>query len=246
MGDKVKRECQFKSDAVAGSCGAVMPILEQNRTNSHQGRDQPTMNKTLLALPFIQPSWPTLSTSLTIQPPQVGSSGKEQVLYSRSCEHSLTLSVPSDGLPLGDLGSTCSHPSLRYARVMYSAGHGLAPWTPIPPPALSSWPRNGVTIGDVGFLNKSQGTFRSLFNIFFDKKKEGDSEVAMPDNFTPIEPPFDQWDVRVIPDYFAKGAVVTSEGIEATRTADDKLCALLPQTVVCTNFFPAHTLFRAR
>ena len=132
-------------------------------------------------------------------------------------------SEPSNGLPLADLGSSNVRPSLRYARVMYSAGHGLAPWSPMPERSMDSWERNGVTIGDVGYIDIDNGSFQHLFNIFFDKKTPGDSVVTIPDNFAPINPPFSEWEVRVTSDFFGEGAVVTSEGVTATRVSEDKL-----------------------
>jgi len=106
---------------------------------------------------------------------------------------------------------------------MYSAGHGLAPWCPMSPNSVSAWSRSGVVIGDVGYLDTTYGSFQHLFNIFFDKKSPDDSVVKMPDNFTPIEPPFAEWDVHAVNDHFPPGTVITSEGVEATLSSDAKL-----------------------
>ena len=128
----------------------------------------------------------------------------------------------SDGMPLCDLGTACESPTLRYARVMYSAGHGLAPWTLLTSHPPHTWPRNGVMIGDVGYLDKSKGTFRYLFNIFHDSKEPGDLSGKFPDNFVPIQPPFQEWEVQKTPDFFEKGTAITSEGIVRTHGSDSE------------------------
>jgi len=88
---------------------------------------------------------------------------------------------------------------------------------------MDTWERNGVTIGDVGYIDIVNGSFQSLFNIFFDERKPGDPVAKIPDNFTPIKPPLAGWDVRLTPDYFSKGAVVTSTDVETTKVSEDKM-----------------------
>jgi len=75
-------------------------------------------------------------------------------------------------------------------------------------------------IGDVGYFDLSFGRFRQLFNIFYDVKRPTDHATRIPDNFVPIQPPFEQWEVTKSPGQFAKGTILTSEGIEVTRELD--------------------------
>ena len=78
-------------------------------------------------------------------------------------------------------------------------------------------------IGDVGFLDTGTGSFRHLFNIFHDAKHHAGSPMVIPDNFIPIQPPFQEWDVKVSPDYFPKDTVIASEGVNITRTSEESL-----------------------
>jgi len=78
-------------------------------------------------------------------------------------------------------------------------------------------------IGDVGYLDVGTGNFNYLFNIYFDAKHHAGSPIVIPDNFVPIQPPFEDWEVKVSPDYFAKGTIITSEGVNVNRTPEDDL-----------------------
>ena len=92
-------------------------------------------------------------------------------------------------------------------------------------------------IGDVGFLDISSGSFRHLFNVFHDSKHHAGSRMQIPDNFVPIQPPYEEWDVKVSPDFFPKDTIIASEGIKITRMSEEKLYVLV---LVVPNF--AHCL----
>jgi len=78
-------------------------------------------------------------------------------------------------------------------------------------------------IGDVGFVSSAKGGFLPIFNIFHDKKGPKDLVTTLPDNFVPIEPPFEEWEVRSTPGFFPPGAAIVSEGITASRTSEEHL-----------------------
>ena len=106
---------------------------------------------------------------------------------------------------------------------MCSAGHGIAPWVPLTVPSDDSWERNGVMIGDVGYLDMASGAFTHIFNIFHDAKHHAGSTMLIPDNFVPIQPPFQEWDVNFSPHFFPKDTIIASEGVNITRTSEDSL-----------------------
>jgi len=120
------------------------------------------------------------------------------------------------GIPIGNLG--CNHEDLHllYSRHMYSAGNGLAPWSPSASFSTGSLKSIGLAIGDVGYQDETTGTFLHLFNIFCDPQPPGYAFVV-PDNFAPIQPPLDDWEVRTSPDHFPKGTVLTSKGLKPTQ-----------------------------
>ena len=66
-----------------------------------------------------------------------------------------------------------------------------------------------MPIGDVGFYDSTDMSFTYLFNIFHD----AGSPKMVPDNFIPIQPQFDEWEVKQTPGYFPKGAIIASEGV---------------------------------
>ena len=129
----------------------------------------------------------------------------------------------TNGIPRCNLDPGCTIKPVRYARAMHSAGNGIAAWVPLGLPSDDSWERNGVMIGDVGFLNLGTGAFSHLFNIFYDAKHHAGSHMLIPDNFVPIQPPFEQWDVKFSPEFFPKDTIIASEGVNITRTSEENL-----------------------
>ena len=85
--------------------------------------------------------------------------------------------------------------------------------------------RDGNMIGDVGYLEKSKGSLRQLFNTFHDVKSapDGTQHYDLPDNFTPLQPPLEQWETIRDPNKFGINSVVTSEGIQITSSSDESM-----------------------
>jgi len=80
-------------------------------------------------------------------------------------------------------------------------------------------------IGDVGYLDKSKGSLRQLFNTFHDVKSspDGTEQYNLPDNFKPIQPPLAEWETIRDPNKFGVNSVVTSEGIQVINSSDQSM-----------------------
>ncbi|KAH9481493.1 hypothetical protein JR316_0006020 [Psilocybe cubensis] len=80
-----------------------------------------------------------------------------------------------------------------------------------------------VEIGDVGFINDS-GTFIFVFNLFLPRNDPLNQLFPnkLPEGYFPLDPPTDN-EILKIPDYFAPGSVIASNGVDVTRVSESPL-----------------------
>ena len=113
-------------------------------------------------------------------------------------------------------GESCE----TYARSLAFQGYGHAPWAVGGNiNRLKSHLKNGVSIGDVGYLDQI-GQFVSYFNIFDESNVRIQSE-SLPVKFNPLFPAIDP--VEVSRSQLAPGTTIVSKGIDVTRVSEDPL-----------------------
>ncbi|KIM44553.1 hypothetical protein M413DRAFT_356069 [Hebeloma cylindrosporum] len=113
-------------------------------------------------------------------------------------------------------------PRQSYARSLFAAGHGYPLYDPMavhgaPDDYLNSC---GISIGDVGILS-NVGDFVFAFNIFLPSDHPFNTGNT-PDSFSPLEP-LDESEIHTLPEYFPRGAVITSKGVKVTRQSESPL-----------------------
>ncbi|KAF9473885.1 hypothetical protein BDN70DRAFT_885448 [Pholiota conissans] len=107
-----------------------------------------------------------------------------------------------------------------YARSTLSLGHGLGVYNIVGNVARPKYHiAQGAFVGDVGYSNDG-GTFLHCFNIFYPSDHPIQPE-SLPPQFTPVDLP--AGGIRTIPDHFAPGTVLCSEGIKYTQTSESPL-----------------------
>uniref|UniRef100_A0A8H7Y023 Uncharacterized protein n=1 Tax=Psilocybe cubensis TaxID=181762 RepID=A0A8H7Y023_PSICU len=83
--------------------------------------------------------------------------------------------------------------------------------------------RRIAEIGDVGYINDS-GTFIFVFNLFLPSNDPLNQLFPnkLPEDYFPLDPPTDN-EILKIPDYFAPGSVIASNGVNVTRVSESPL-----------------------
>ena len=75
------------------------------------------------------------------------------------------------------------HPSNVYRDQLSSLSHGIALWDPNPP--KRSYDR--VSIGDVGYIDPSEGTFIRMFNVTLSWDDPLNSGLGIPEAYEPLD-----------------------------------------------------------
>ncbi|KIM37501.1 hypothetical protein M413DRAFT_448552 [Hebeloma cylindrosporum] len=113
-------------------------------------------------------------------------------------------------------------PHQSYARSLFPAGHGYPMYDAA---TVSKVPEDykkvrGISIGDVGVL-ADDGQFIFAFNMFLPSDHPY-NKGNTPDNFSPLEA-LDESEVHTVDEYFPRGAVVTSKGVNVIRHSESPL-----------------------
>ncbi|KIM37486.1 hypothetical protein M413DRAFT_448532 [Hebeloma cylindrosporum] len=108
-----------------------------------------------------------------------------------------------------------------YAHSLFAAGHGYPMYdTGTVSIVPKDYHSRGISIGDVGMLS-DDGEFLFAFNIFLPSDHPY-NEGKTPDSFAPLEP-LDESEIHTMDEYFPRGAVIASKGIEITRHSENPL-----------------------
>ncbi|KDR69292.1 hypothetical protein GALMADRAFT_160575 [Galerina marginata CBS 339.88] len=110
-----------------------------------------------------------------------------------------------------------------YSRSLLFSGHGFSFWNIY---GNSSRPKKhieqGVSIGDVGMVDPG-GDFVYGFNIFA-APTDPVQPNKLPEEFEEVNPPLDRdTEIQFVPEYFARGTVITSKGVHIRRISEDPL-----------------------
>uniref|UniRef100_A0A8H8CM65 Uncharacterized protein n=1 Tax=Psilocybe cubensis TaxID=181762 RepID=A0A8H8CM65_PSICU len=102
-------------------------------------------------------------------------------------------------------------------------GNGFSPWIAKRMLLPDPYSRRTVEVGDVGYINNS-GIFIYTFNLFLPSNDPLNQlfPKKLPEGYFPLDPPTDD-EILKIPDYFAPGSVIVSNGVDVTRVSESPL-----------------------
>jgi len=126
------------------------------------------------------------------------------------------------GFPHFILRRNYPYPSETYASSLFASGHGYATFIPetITPVPDDFKARRGISIGDVGILSE-ENDFIFAFNIFL-AADHPYNKGKTPDSFRPLVP-LNESEICTTVDFFPRGSVIASKGVEVERHSEEPL-----------------------
>ncbi|KAH9481558.1 hypothetical protein JR316_0006085 [Psilocybe cubensis] len=103
------------------------------------------------------------------------------------------------------------------------SGNGFPSWIGYRLRLAPPYSKRTVEVGDVGYMNQC-GNFVFVFNLFLPSNDPLNQlfPKELPEGYFPLDPPTNNEILR-IPDYFAPGSVIASNGVDVTRVSESPL-----------------------